>query len=330
MTHVIRVALYVVAIAAALAFGSLAYSHYSRLMADNMKEDTTDATDVKIPNYQQPAKSPYKYSRMMTYGALFVVSVIGLGLMVGHDFSHFVASRFSKVLHNDEGDAMNTQYEDAEKLWADGKHLEAIQLFRDYLKNNPREQHVALRIAEIYERDLHNPLAAALEYEEVLKHKLPPEQWGWTAIHLCNIYSSKLDQKQKAIDLLHRIAAEHPETEAAEKARKRLGLEEPEFESAQDGSSEAEEEEASSGRFVISEEDLAEMEGGNIMGPEVEAEPEPEPVSESTPAPPPVPKNPKPPMPVNNSNLLAHFNRFHKTTPPENNGNESGDQGKSS
>ena len=55
---------------------------------------------------------------------------------------------------------------------------------REYLLKNPREQHVSLRIAEIYEKDLANPLAAALEYEEVLKQKLPAERWGWAAIHL--------------------------------------------------------------------------------------------------------------------------------------------------
>ena len=59
---------------------------------------------------------------------------------------------------------------------------------RDYYNKNPREVHVALRIAEIYEKDLNNHLAAALEYEEVLKKKLPAERWGWAAIHLVNLY----------------------------------------------------------------------------------------------------------------------------------------------
>jgi hypothetical protein len=80
---------------------------------------------------------------------------------------------------------------------------------------------VAIRIAEIYEKDLQNNLAAALEYEEVLKHKLPEERWGWAAIHLCNLYF-RLNQEQKGYDLLRRIVNEHPACSAAEKARKRL------------------------------------------------------------------------------------------------------------
>ena len=114
-------------------------------------------------------------------------------------------------------------YEAAEQVWADGNYLEAIQLMRDYLKKNPREQHAAIRIAEIYEKDLNNNLAAALEYEEILKQKLQPERWGWSAIHLCNLYF-RMNQSDKAVALLRRIDAEYGETAAAGKARKRLEL----------------------------------------------------------------------------------------------------------
>ena len=71
-------------------------------------------------------------------------------------------------------------------------------------------------------KDLENFLAAALEYEEVLRQKLPVERWGWAAIHLCNLYTSKLNQTDKAIALLQRIVTDYGETAAAEKARRRL------------------------------------------------------------------------------------------------------------
>jgi hypothetical protein len=112
-------------------------------------------------------------------------------------------------------------YDEAEAEWTNGNHLEAIRMMREYLKKNPREQHAALRIAEIYEKDLNNYLAAALEYEEVLTKKLAPERWGWAAIHLCNLYF-KLDKEDKAVALLKRIDTEYGQTAAAEKARKRL------------------------------------------------------------------------------------------------------------
>ena len=160
--------------------------------------------------------------RIGLWVGVFVVSLIGLGLLIANDVSHFMGNRALKTLYNDEGEGQkDAEYEQAEQVWASGKHLEAIGLMRDYLNKNPREQHVALRIAEIYEKDLRNFLAAALEYEEVLKHKLPPDRWSWAAIHLCNLYF-KLNQEQKGYALLRRLVKEHPNTPAAGKARKRL------------------------------------------------------------------------------------------------------------
>ncbi len=170
-----------------------------------------------------------RVSRMMVYGGGILAALIGLALFSAHDVSHFFANRFEKFIFDDEGEAFKRpEYEHAEDIWRDGKPLEAIQLMRDYLKSHPREQYVALRIAEIYEKDLNNFLAAALEYEEILKKKLEPERWGWAAIHLANLYTGKLNKIKEAEALLHRIVDDYGNTSAAKKARQRLGLPEPE------------------------------------------------------------------------------------------------------
>jgi TolA-binding protein len=167
---------------------------------------------------------------MIGYLAGFIAVVIGLGLLIAVDVTQLVGGHATDYLLLDVGDAMRDPiYERAEAQWVNGTYLEAIQLLRDYLKKNPRELHASIRIAEIYEKDLKNYLAAALEYEEVLKNKLPAERWGWAAIHLCNLYS-KLNHQDKTRDLLHRIVNEYPQTAAAKKARTRLGLEELEAE----------------------------------------------------------------------------------------------------
>ena len=197
--------------------------NYARLMDDNAPKADADLVNVKIPDYQkkaQPIKTDY---HLGLWGAGLGVSMVLLGLMAAHDVSQYFGAKALKVLYNDEREGMGQpDYEKAEQEWAKGNFLEAIQLMRDCLKANPREQHVALRIAEIYEKDLQNYLAAALEYEEVLNQKLPPERWGWAAIHLCNLYTSKLNQPDKGVALLRRIDAEYGQTAAAEKARKRL------------------------------------------------------------------------------------------------------------
>jgi hypothetical protein len=139
------------------------------------------------------------------------------------EVARFAGTRAGRAYYDEtqEGPA-DPDYEKAEEEWNRGHYLEAIRLMREYLAFNPKRLGVALRIAEIYEKDLFNPLAAALEYEEVLKHKLSPERWAWAAIHLCNLYAGKLHQPAKAIELLRRIDSEYGQTTAAAKARARL------------------------------------------------------------------------------------------------------------
>jgi hypothetical protein len=163
-------------------------------------------------------------SAMIRYLAAFVGAVMGLGLLIARDITHYFGSQAVDYLFSDIGEApRDPEYERAEAEWANGKYLDAIQIMRDFLKKNPKQLHVAMRIAEIYEKDLHNDLAAALEYEEVLKKKLPAEHWGWAAIHLCNLHY-RLNQPDQAQALLQRIADEYPRTGAGRKARTRLGM----------------------------------------------------------------------------------------------------------
>lgn len=165
---------------------------------------------------------------MMTPAFLGFLCLVMLAILIAHDVSNYIGEKAIKFIFDDEGEAIKTpEYEKAEDVWKNGDYLEAIRLMREYYEKHPREIYVAFRIAEIYENDLHNPLAAALEYEQILKNKLPPERWGWAAIHLVNLYG-KLGQTDKGTALLQRIVEEYPKTAAAKKARERLGIPEPE------------------------------------------------------------------------------------------------------
>lgn len=165
--------------------------------------------------------------RMAYNAALAFFTVVALALLAARDFSRFFADRAVDFMYNDDGEGQkDEEYEQAEAVWRTGDYLEAIRLFRAYLQKHPREIHVSLRIAEIYETNLGNYLAAALEYEEVLKKPIHPERWGLRAIHLCNLYN-KLNQPEKATALLERIATEYSQTAAAKKAREKLGWPEP-------------------------------------------------------------------------------------------------------
>ncbi len=162
-------------------------------------------------------------------------SLIALGFLAAHDISGLLGQKAHKLMHNEEGEGIHSvDYDQAEEVWANGDYLDAIRLMREYLAKNPREVHVMARIAEIYEKDLGNYLAAALEYEEFLKHKIPAERWAWAAIHLVNLYYGKLDKPTNGLALLWRIHREYGKTQAAEKARKRLLQIDPDFAAEQE------------------------------------------------------------------------------------------------
>ncbi|MBI3850997.1 MAG: hypothetical protein HY298_12080 [Verrucomicrobia bacterium] len=163
------------------------------------------------------------------YGVGFLLVVITLGLIGAYDIVNYMGDRTEELLFTDaEEESLDPEYLQAEQVRGDGDPLQAIRLLREYVQKNPRDTNAAVRIAEIYDKDLRNQLAAALEYEEVLKLKLPPDRWGWSAIRLCNLYS-KLRQPDKTVALLRRVAAEYGETTAAVKARERLARIDPDF-----------------------------------------------------------------------------------------------------
>lgn len=224
MNRGVRILIYFALVVFALAFGGRFYVDYTQLMQDNSQAVSAEAPG-KAASGRKIETTSAPLSRLITFGGLCFASVVGLSLLLAHDISHYVAAKALKVVF-DEDVRVETdpEYEMAEQEWANGHHLEAIRLMRDYLKKKPREIHALIRIAEIYEKDLNNPLAAALEYEEVLRHKLRPERWGWAAIHLCNLYTSKLQKREQAVALLRRIEAECGDTPPAEKARKRLAM----------------------------------------------------------------------------------------------------------
>jgi len=217
-----KIVMYVVLLISACSFGAAFYHRYDRFMNDKTGKADADITDPKLQFTASTTLLTSEFPRLIFVGAVFFVSVLTFGLLLSHDVSELVAGRTVKALYDEEGESMMTpEYELAEEQWADGNFMEAIRLLREHLKKNPNEQHAALRIAEIYEKDLQNFLPATLEYEQVLRHNLEPERWGWTAIHLCNLYY-KVDKQNEATALLKRIVIEYGQTAAAAKARKRL------------------------------------------------------------------------------------------------------------
>jgi hypothetical protein len=174
-------------------------------------------------NQVETAGNPEKEGGMMTYFSGMLAALIVFALIVARDVSHLASERVGgNYLTKSDKSRKADMYEEAESIWADGAYVDAIDSFREYLRVFPREYHVHKRIAEIYEKDLVSFRAAAMEYEEMLQMDIPKTRWGWVAIHLCNLYSGKLDDPDRALVLLQRVADECGDTPPALKARERL------------------------------------------------------------------------------------------------------------
>jgi tetratricopeptide (TPR) repeat protein len=157
----------------------------------------------------------------MIAALIALLAVLGvLGVLC---FSHFSGGfgRRAELFSLESADpgVVGAQLEEADKLRKRGESLEAIRLLRDFLQEHPAETDLMSRIAEIYNYDLRNYLAAALEYEELLKRKISDEDWGWAALHLAKLYG-RLNDPDKAVALLQRLDDEYGHTLAARRARK--------------------------------------------------------------------------------------------------------------
>ena len=179
-------------------------------------------------------------SLAVLYVSLLILSLIELAILCGFDLRTFVRNRTEAwMLQAGTPTGPVPELEAAQKVRAAGEPLEAIRMLREYLQANPYEIHVMGKIAEIYRYDLNNDLAAALEYEEMLKHKLPDDQWAWAALHLAKLYG-RLNDLEKSVALLERLDYGYSHTIAGRRARKALEhARNPEAEPSADDDSDA-------------------------------------------------------------------------------------------
>jgi hypothetical protein len=158
----------------------------------------------------------------ITYLSLMLVSLIGLVIVGVFDLKKLFSSRMERWrIEGATSTDPAPELEEAQRLRVSGEPLDAIRLLREYLLAHPYELQVMSRIAEIYRYDLKNDLAAALEYEELLKRKVPDDQWSWAALHLAKLYG-RLNEFEKSVGLLERLDSQYAHTIAGRRARKAL------------------------------------------------------------------------------------------------------------
>lgn len=165
------------------------------------------------------------YIRLIGNGIAFAVLFVITGFFFAHQAGDIL--RFDlgkKIQYVDEITSDEERYEKAEYFILKGSYREGVDLLKQVVENDPHHFEARLRIAEVLDKNLEAYDEAAIAYEAALKLDFHPERWSWTAVRLCNIYSGKLGQGNRALKLMRKIADDHPQTAGAAKVRKRLAM----------------------------------------------------------------------------------------------------------
>lgn len=155
------------------------------------------------------------------FSAYLVVSA-ALAAFVAWDVSRFLGSQAGRLfLGGGRVASITPSWWKAERLCRNHRPIEAIEVLRAYLNTHPRHWCVAVRIAEIYQLQLNDSLAAALEYKQILKRRLPPSARAEIMVRLAACQLLLRDGDESAA-MLRQVVEQFPRAAAAQKATRRL------------------------------------------------------------------------------------------------------------
>lgn len=163
--------------------------------------------------------------KALKYISLFLLASIAFAFLFAWDFCRLLADRGVDTLFDMNGrPEQAAAFHKAELIRRQGVPYEAIEFLRDHLHTHRRDTHAGLLIEEIYEQDLCNPLAAALEYEEMLTWRIPKERWAKLTVRAAAIYARDLGRTDRCVELMREVIAKCPGTPSAASAAKRIAL----------------------------------------------------------------------------------------------------------
>lgn len=236
MNPIIKIVLYVLLIGGTCLSAFLGYQESKKGFTRNtqlenelLKIPGEESSQAQTPDTSettegaQDGEKSQSQAKMISFFLTAAILCLLSAFLIARDLAGVAAEKATDVIYNTDAGLLNSaDYEKAEEACNSGNYLEAIELLRSFYKRNKSEVYAVRRIAEIYEKDLENYAAAAEEYEELLKLSLPSKRWGWMAIHLCNLYTGKLNNPDRAITLLQQIVMDHTDTPAGKKAKETL------------------------------------------------------------------------------------------------------------
>lgn len=252
MNPLLKIILYIVLLSGTCLTAFLGYQESKKGFTANKQletelniaagEESKGIHSEKIDSSSSNGEKSRSQAKMISLFMASTLLCLLSAFLFARDIAAAAAEKATNVIYNTDAGVLNSEeYERAEEACVSGNYLEAIDLMRAFYNKNKSEVYAARRIAEIYEKDLENYAAAAQEYEDLLKLPLPSKRWGWMAIHLCNLYTGKLNNSERAISLLQEIVINHTATPAGKKAKEtleKLGYEIEVLEDEDEGGSE--------------------------------------------------------------------------------------------
>lgn len=161
-------------------------------------------------------------SRAYALFSVYLIAGAALAMFVAWDVSQFLGWQAESLfLGGGRLSGLTPAWWRSERLCKAGEADEAVRVLREASSAHPRQWRLAVRIAEIYQHDLNNPLAAALEYEEILKRRLPRPARAWLMVRLAACYLVLRRVEESAVKL-REVMDQFPRTPAAQKAERRL------------------------------------------------------------------------------------------------------------
>src|SRR2546428_5494171 len=106
MNKRIKTAIYLLLLLSAGLFVWQSRANCSRLMAAGESKADTDLINVRVPDYRPKALPAQTNYHLGAWGAGLVLSLVGLGLLLANDLSHFFSGRPMKVFYNEEGEGV--------------------------------------------------------------------------------------------------------------------------------------------------------------------------------------------------------------------------------
>ena len=161
-------------------------------------------------------------SRAYALFSVYLISSAVLAVFVAWDVAQFFGWQAERLfLGGGRLSRLTPTWWRAERLCKVGEGDEAVRVLRAAASAHPRQWRLGVRIAEIYQHDLTNPLAAALEYEELLKRRLPRPARAWLMVRLAACYLL-LRRVEESAAMLRLVMVKFPRTPAGKKAARRL------------------------------------------------------------------------------------------------------------